>query len=106
MAMELITLKIGNRMNKERRERLSEVATTIEEARDQIQEIIDEEQDAVDNLPDSLQDSERAYKMMDAISDMGELIDKLDGFEKELEGVVQKYSPQRKPKNKKIMKDG
>ena len=67
-------------MNKERRERLSEVTTTIEEARDQIQDIIDEEQDAVDNLPDSLQDSDRACKMMDAISDMGELIDKLDDF--------------------------
>ncbi len=87
-------------MNKERRERLSEVATTIEEARGQIQGIIDEEQDAVDNLPDSLQDSDRACKMMDAISDMGELIDKLDDFEKNLDEVVKKCSPQQKPKRK------
>jgi hypothetical protein len=85
-------------MNKDRRDRLSEVTSTIEEAKDQIQEIIDEEQDALDNLPDSLQDSERGLKMCDAINDMENLIGALDGFNTNLDGIVKKYSPQKKKK--------
>ena len=83
-------------MNKDRRDRLSEVTSTIEEAKDQIQEIIDE--DALDNLPDSLQDSERGLKMCDAINDMENLIGALDGFNTNLDGIVKKYSPQKKKK--------
>lgn len=46
-------------MNKERRESLAEVESTIDEAIEQILDIIDEEQDSFDNLPDSLQSSNR-----------------------------------------------
>lgn len=80
-------------MNKERRERLSEVATTIEEARDQIQEIIDEEQDAYDNLPPSLQDAERGLFMQDAIEALEELDSELDGFLGKVHQVIEKLTP-------------
>ena len=75
-------------MNKERRERLAEVETTIEDSIDQIQYIVDEEQEAIDNLPDSLQDSQRAMSMYDAIDSMEGLITTLEGARNELGDVL------------------
>lgn len=89
-------------MNKERRENLAEVESTIDEAIDQIQNIIDEEQDAFDNLPDPFQDSDRGAKMEEAIIDMEELIDKLRTVSNEIESVVKKHTPVKKTKTKMI----
>ena len=75
-------------MNKERKERLAEVETTIEDAIDQIQYIVDEEQEAIDNLPDSLQDSQRVMSMYDAIDNMEGLITTLEGARSELGDVL------------------
>lgn len=83
-------------MNKERRERLECVNTTVDEAMEQIQEVIDDEQEAFDGLPESLQGSELGSGMIDAIGDMEWLIDKLNSFENDLGDVVQKYSPRKR----------
>lgn len=85
-------------MNKDRRERLADVESTIEEAVDQIQDLIDEEQEAIDNLPDSLQESARAMVMSEAIEDMEDLIDKLCNFEDLLSRTVEKYSNKKQSK--------
>lgn len=85
-------------MNKDRLNRLAEVASTIEDAVDQIQDLADEEQEAIDNLPDSLRESERATKMEEAVLDMGDLIDRLCRFEDHLDHVIAKYSATKRNK--------
>lgn len=79
-------------MNKERKERLAEVETTIDDAIDQIQYIVDEEQEAIDNLPVSFQDSDRAMSMYDAINGMEGLITTLEGARNELGDVLLSFN--------------
>lgn len=83
-------------MNKDRRNALAEVESTIDEAIGQIQDVIDEEADALDGLPESLQDSDRAMAMNDAIEDMESLIGVLDDFTQKLLDVVKKHTPKKK----------
>lgn len=70
-------------MNKERRDRLSDVIASLEEAKDLLEEVNNDEQDAFDNLPVGLQCSERGSKMEDYIElmeDAGGQIDKVCEF--------------------------
>lgn len=85
-------------MNKDRREQLMSVECIIEEAKSHIQDVIDEEQDAFYNLPESFQDSERGWKMSEAIEDMEGLICELDNFIDKVSAVVNKYKPQKSKK--------
>lgn len=70
-------------MNKERRDRLSDVITSLEEAKDLLEDVKNDEQDAFDNLPVGLQCSERGSKMEDYIElmeDAGGQIDNVCMF--------------------------
>lgn len=87
-------------MNKERRERLSAVEFTIDNAIEQIQELIDEEQAAHDNLPESLMDSELEKTMEDAIDDMEELVGQLEVVSKDIDRIAGLDKPQTKPVSK------
>ncbi len=65
-------------MNKERRDRLSDVIASLEEAKDLLEDVKADEQEAFDNMPEGLQSSERGSKMMDYIDIMEEAGDKID----------------------------
>lgn len=65
-------------MNKERRDRLSDVIASLEEAKDLLEEVKNDEQDAFDNMPVGLQCSERGSKMEDYIELMEDAGDQID----------------------------
>lgn len=65
-------------MNKERRDRLSDVIASLEEAKDLLEDVKNDEQDAFDNLPVGLQCSERGSKMEDYIELMEDAGDQID----------------------------
>lgn len=70
-------------MNKERRDRLSDVIASLEEAKDLLEDVKNDEQDAFDNMPVGLQCSERGSKMEDYIElmeDAGNQIDNVCEF--------------------------
>lgn len=54
-------------MNAQRRKRIASVEALLSQARDLLEEIASEEYEAFENLPDSLQDSERGFRMQDII---------------------------------------
>lgn len=65
-------------MNKERRDRLSDVIASLEEAKDLLEDVKNDEQDAFDNMPVGLQGSERGSKMEDYIELMEDAVDQID----------------------------
>lgn len=65
-------------MNKERRDRLSDVIASLEEAKDLLEDVKNDEQNAFDNMPVGLQCSERGSKMEDYIELMEDAGDQID----------------------------
>ena len=65
-------------MNKERRDSLSDVIASLEEAKDLLEDVKNDEQDAFDNMPVGLQCSERGSKMEDYIELMEDAGDQID----------------------------
>jgi hypothetical protein len=65
-------------MNKERRDRLSDVIASLEEAKDLLEDVKNDEQNAFDNMPVGLQCSERGSKMEDYIELMEDVGDQID----------------------------
>lgn len=65
-------------MNKERRDRLSDVIASLEEAKDLLEDVKNDEHDAFDNMPVGLQCSERGSKMEDYIELMEDAGDQID----------------------------
>lgn len=65
-------------MNKERRDRLSDVIASLEEAKDLLEDVKNDEQDAFDNMPVGLQCSERGSKMEDYVELMEDAVDQID----------------------------
>jgi len=65
-------------MNKERRDRLSDVIASLEEAKDLLEDVKNDEQDAFDNMSVGLQCSERGSKMEDYIELMEDAGDQID----------------------------
>lgn len=65
-------------MNKERRDRLSDVIASLEEAKDLLEDVKNDEQDAFDNMPVGLQCSEIGSKMEDYIELMEDAGDQID----------------------------
>lgn len=59
-------------MNKQRRQSLYDVVSSLSEAMDRLSEIRDEEQEAFDNMPEGLQCSSRGEAMQEAIDIMDE----------------------------------
>jgi hypothetical protein len=71
-------------MNRQRRKRLEEAISKIEELQAEIQSIAEEERESFDNMPESLQDGERGQQISDnadsldmADSDFDSLLDTL-----------------------------
>ena len=75
-------------MNKSRRATLQEALNKISEARALIEEVRDEEQEAFDNMPEGLQCSERGEQMEEYCYSMDFVIDSLEGYESELEEII------------------
>lgn len=65
-------------MNKERKARLQDVVSMLEDALDELEDIQSEEQDAFDNLSDSAQSSEKGEAMESYIDAMDNGIAKIE----------------------------
>lgn len=75
-------------MNNERRKRIANVISKLEEAKEELDSLRDEEQEAYDNMPESLQESDRGYAMEEAVDNLEsaynsveEAVDTLNGIE-------------------------
>lgn len=75
-------------MNKERRNRLSEISDLVGDAIDQLEEIMEEEQEALDNLPESLQSSSKGEAMDEAITSMQDIMDELTTIQTDIDELV------------------
>ena len=64
-------------MNKQRRKRIEEAVTLIEQAKDIIEEVSGDEE-AFENLPESLQYGERGEAMQTAVGSLEEAVDSLE----------------------------
>ena len=79
-------------MNKERREELWEVYTSLDDAMSKVIDVRSDEQDSFDNLPDGLQASRTGESIQEAI-------DWLDGIESDIQNVrdkVEKFIKNKK----------
>jgi len=76
-------------MNKERRKKLQEAITKLDEARSIIETVRDEEQEAFDNMPESFQYAERGHKMDEAIGSMTDVADDLESAVENLNEVCE-----------------
>lgn len=77
-------------MNKERRNRLSEVSNMIGDVIDEIADIMEEEQEAFDNLPESLQFSSKGDKMQDYVDMMQCIMNNLASRQTEIDNLTKK----------------
>ncbi len=64
-------------MNKDRRKRIDEIHTALEQWVSMIEDLESEEQDAFDGMPDGLQDSERGQVSQSAIDSLVDARDSL-----------------------------
>lgn len=79
-------------MNKERREELWDVYTSLDDAMSKVIDVRSDEQDSFDNLPDGLQTSKTGESIQEAI-------DWLDGIESDIQNVrdkVEKFIKNKK----------
>lgn len=72
-------------MNAQRRKRIASVEALLSQARDLLEEIASEEYEAFENLPDSLQDSERGFRMQDIIDALEQGVGDIESIESLLE---------------------
>lgn len=80
-------------MNKQRRKQITELIEQLESLKSQIEEIdIDsirsEEQDYRDNMPENLQNSEKAYNVDEAISQLEDADSCLGGAVSSIEDII------------------
>jgi len=75
-------------MNKQRRKEVKRIVTCLKTLKGDINSVIDDEQFAFDNLPEGFQCSMRGSVMEDAVSDMCDVVDRLDEAIDTLEGVI------------------
>lgn len=77
-------------MNKDRRSRILDATSALDEAVDIIRDVIDEEQEAYDNMPEGLQGGARGESMLDAIDKMEGYIDNIENVKSVIESGVNK----------------
>lgn len=65
-------------MNKSRRKKLGEIIKQLEALSSEIEEVKGDEDAAYENLPESMQDGEKGDKMMEAVANMDEAIDRIE----------------------------
>ena len=75
-------------MNKERRNRLSDVSNMIGDVIDELECIMEEEQEAFDNLPESLQSSSKGDKMQEYVDNMQLIMDELASCQTEVDDLI------------------
>lgn len=75
-------------MNKQRRNDLLDVVSSLEEAYDRLNEIRDEEQEALDNMPESLQTSSRGEAMQEAIDEMDSIAEGIESVKVRVEKMT------------------
>lgn len=83
-------------MNAQRRKRIATVEALLSQARDLLEEIASEEREAFENLPDSLQDSERGFRMQDILDALEQGVGDIESMESLLE-ETRGYCPQARP---------
>ena len=74
-------------MNNDRRKQIATVREKVSELAATITELRDEEQEAYDNLPDGIRDGEQGGLMDQAISSLDEAIDALNQAQENLESA-------------------
>lgn len=72
-------------MNAQRRKRIATVEALLSQSRDLLEEIASEEREAFENLPDSLQDSERGFRMQDILDALEQGVGDIESMESLLE---------------------
>lgn len=72
-------------MNKDRRLRLLDAASQLDEVLSAIRDIQDEEQEAFDNMPEGFQYGDRGTTMMDAVDKMEDFICLIEKLQSEIE---------------------
>lgn len=84
-------------MNKDRRDELRNIASSVDDALDGFQTLIDDlelvisdEEDAYDNLPLSVQESSKGDIMQGYISDMEDIISELENLRDETQDKLEK----------------
>lgn len=75
-------------MNNERRGRLREIKTKLDDLYEQIESVKDDEEYAFDNMPENLQYSMRGEESQDAVDALDEALEKLEEVTDLLEGVI------------------
>lgn len=75
-------------MNKERRNRLHDVISLLDEAYNLLCEIQEEEQESYDNLPESLQLTERGEEMEKAVETMDDWMLDIDTIRENIDVYV------------------
>lgn len=83
-------------MNKARRKELARIQGELSTALDtlnglkaDLENVRDEEQDYLDNMPESLQQSERGEMAQQAVSNLDQVIDALDGLlDEDIDGLL------------------
>ena len=68
-------------MNKDRRKRIAEALTLIEEAGDILTEVRDEENEAYESLPEGIMNSERGEQMASNVDEIDEYIGYIESTE-------------------------
>jgi flagellar biosynthesis chaperone FliJ len=74
-------------MNKDRRNKLSNIIIEIEQVKGKLQEILNEEEMVFDNMPENLQCSMRGEESEESIEHMNEAVDALDNAIEQLEEI-------------------
>lgn len=71
-------------MNKQRRKRLEQLATNLDDSIAELTEIRDEEEEALENLPDSLRESDRGQEIEDAFGVLDNALAELESVATEI----------------------
>ena len=82
--MRIIQEKEELKMDKERRERISEAVGLIHQAREILEEVLDEEQKCYESLPEGMQNGEKGEQMqenMEIIEDVLGCLEDVDDLE-------------------------
>lgn len=76
-------------MNKQKRKRIGEAVTLIEQAKDIIEEVSGDEEETFENLPESLQYGERGEAMQTAVDNMQTAVGSLEEAVNSLEEAAE-----------------
>ncbi len=74
-------------MNADRRKRINDIVSTLEQLHADIEAIRDEEQESFDNTPESLQQSEKGQKSEEAISTLEDVASEIENAKDNLAGI-------------------